>query len=192
MLKDLRDDYERHGRTLRNPALWLIAIYRYGRWAQDIDGPLGRLAGVGYCVIITGAEFLLGSSLHRETEIGAGLHIIHADGIRIAPNAVIGDRVGIMHGVVIGTSPDRAGVPVIGDDAFIGAGAKILGPVTVGARARVAANSLVISDVPPDTTAIGVPARIVRYTGRPVAAVAAERLPSAPPERLSSPPPEEN
>jgi serine O-acetyltransferase len=70
-----------------------------------------------------------------------------------------------MHDVTIGES-DRRGVPVIGDDVFIGAGAKVLGPIRIGHGARVAANSLVIADVPDGATAIGVPARILSYSGR--------------------------
>jgi serine O-acetyltransferase len=117
--------------------------------------------------MLTCSEFVLGSTLHRETQIGDALHIVHADGIRIDPSAIIGHRVGMMQGVTIGTTVDRPGAPIIGDDVFIGAGARVLGPVKVGDRARIAANSVVVSDVPADATAIGVPARILRYTGRP-------------------------
>jgi serine O-acetyltransferase len=166
MFEKIRADYRRH-RSLRNPGFWLMAVYRFGRWSRELPWPAKRLCSAAYGVLLTGSDFVLGTTLHRETTIGDGFHIIHADSIRIDPAAVIGNRVGIMQGVTIGTTPDRAGVPVIGDDVFIGAGARILGPVRVGDRARIAANSLVLNDVPPDTTAIGVPARVLRYTGRP-------------------------
>jgi serine O-acetyltransferase len=173
MWKQLKTDYERHGRTLRQPGFWLLAAYRFGRWGQGLPEPARRLASAAYGLMLTSSDFVLGSTLHRETEIGEGFHIVHADGIRIDPAAVIGKRVGVMQGVTIGTTVDREGAPVIGDDVFIGAGARILGPVKVGDRARIAANSLVINDVPADSTAVGVPAKVLRYTGRSVAAVAA-------------------
>lgn len=166
MLKVLKRTYDRHGRTLRSPGFWLVGTYHFGRWARSLPGPAARVAGGVYGALLTTSEFVLGSTLHRETEIGEDLHVMHADGIRIDPRAVLGKRVGIMQGVTIGTNPDRKGAPVIGDDVFIGAGARILGPVTIGDRARIAANSLVVSNVPPDTTAIGVPAKVLRYTGR--------------------------
>jgi serine O-acetyltransferase len=173
MFDHLKSDFQRHGGTFRSPGFWLIAAYRFGRWAQDLPGPARKLGSAAYAVMLTSSEFVLGSTLHRETEIGEGFHIVHADGIRIDPKAVIGQRVGIMQGVTIGTTVDRVGAPVIGDDVFIGAGARILGPVKVGDRSRIAANSLVINDVPPDSTAVGVPAKVLRYTGRAGAPVSA-------------------
>jgi serine O-acetyltransferase len=164
--EELKIDYERHGRNLRNPSFWLVASYRFGRWADSLPEPARKVASAAYGLMLTSSEFVLGSTLHRETKIGEGLHVVHADGIRIDPAAVLGKRVGLMQGVTIGTTVDREGAPVIGDDVFIGAGARILGPVRIGDRARIAANSLVINDVPADSTAIGVPAKVLRYTGR--------------------------
>lgn len=158
----LRADWTRHGRRWSEPALWALATYRYGRWAED--GCPRRLSGLAsrvYGGLRVVTEIATGVSLPRELEVGEGLHLIHGANIRIHPSAVIGERVGIMHDVTIGTGLDDPGAPVIGDDVFIGAGAKIVGPVRIGAGARIAANSLVVSDVPPGATAIGVPARAV-------------------------------
>lgn len=181
MLDEVRRDVVRHGGSLRHPGVWLLATHRFGRWAHGLPAPARRVGKAVYGAMSTVCELVLGSELDWETEVGEGLHFIHADGVRIAYNAVLGKRVGIMQGVVIGTAPDRPGAPIIGDDVFIGAGAKILGPVRVGARARVAANSVVISDVPPDATAIGVPAKVLRYTGR-ASSSRAETLGDASPE----------
>lgn len=181
MLEELRSVYRRHGRSLRSPSFWLLANYRLGRWAWTLPPPASTLGSWLYGAGLTFSEFVLGSTLNRETEVGPDLTIVHADGVRIAPSVTIGARVCIMQSVTIGTAPDRPGVPVIGDDVFIGAGARVLGPVKVGARARIAANSLVVSDVPPDTTAIGVPAKMLRYTGRcPTAAREEEPSRAAP------------
>ena len=76
-----------------------------------------------------------------------------------------------MHDVTIGTNMDRPGVPRLGNNVFVGAGAKILGGISIGDGARIAANSLVVCDVPAGATAVGVPARVLQYTGRPVPSV---------------------
>ena len=149
-------------------AFWAIANYRFGRWANELPPGLREIGGKAYAAMSLFIEVTSGIILPREAQVGKDFHLVHSGNTKIHPQTVIGDRVGIMHDVTLGMTPDGCGVPTIGDDVFIGAGAKILGAVKIGARSRIAANSLVISDVPPDTTAIGVPARILRYTGRPV------------------------
>lgn len=167
MFDQLRKDYARHGRSLLAPALWTLAVYRFGRWSLGLRcAPLRWCAGKLYGLAFLWIEITTGNNLHREIEIGDDFHLIHSGNVRLHPQSVIGDRVGIMHNVTLGTNMERVGAPRIGHDVFIGSGAVILGGVTVGDGARVAANSLVLSDVPPGTTAIGVPARILRYTGR--------------------------
>jgi serine O-acetyltransferase len=168
LVETLVSDYKRHGGSLRNMAFWAIANYRFGRWADQLPPGLRAVGGKVYGAVSFFIEATSGIILYRETQVGKDFHLVHAGNIKIHPQTVIGDRVGIMHDVTLGTTPDGCGVPTIGDDVFIGAGARILGSVKIGDRARIAANSLVISDVPPDTTAIGVPAKILRYTGRPV------------------------
>lgn len=168
MFETLRADYRRHDASLRNTALWAIATYRFGRWSLGLRSRfLRKLTGAVYGLMTFVVELASGIRLHREASIGAEFHLVHSGNVKIHPQSVIGDRVGIMHDVTLGTSNDRAGAPTLGNDVFVGAGAKILGPVRVGDGARIAANSLVISDVPPGVTAIGVPARAIRYTGRP-------------------------
>ena len=106
-------------------------------------------------------QFLLlitsGLEIPCEAKIGKDFHIIHSGNILIHPDTVIGDRCGILPGVIIGTNM-KPGVPTIGNDVFIGHGAKILGKISIGDGVTIAANSLVIKDVPPNTIAIGVPA----------------------------------
>lgn len=166
LIEELRADYSRHGATLKNPAVWALAVYRFGVWSQEMQGPAGTLASKLYGTMYLGIQLATGMQLNREARIGKDLNLVHWGNTRIHPATVIGDRCGIMHDVTIGTNMERQGVPVIGDDVFIGAGAKILGPVRIGSKARIAANSLVLQDVPDGATAVGVPARILRYTGR--------------------------
>jgi serine O-acetyltransferase len=162
MFEQLRGDYVRHGRSLRNRAVWALAVYRFGRWSlARRTAPARWLSGKLYGVAAVLSEILTGVTLDRTVRVGEGLHILHAATIFIHPDVVIGERCGVMHNVTIGTNMGSE-VPVIGDDVFIGCGASILGKVRVGDRARIAANSLVINDVPADSFVAGVPARAFR------------------------------
>ena len=98
-----------------------------------------------------------GCIIGRQAEFGAGFVLIHSNGV-VINSAVKGGRdVKVEHQVTIGA--DRGVSPILGDDVFIGAGAKILGAIRVGSRVRVGANAVVVKDVPDDMTAVGVPAR---------------------------------
>jgi serine O-acetyltransferase len=163
---DIRADYSLHNRSLLDPGFWVMASYHLGCWAAQRKGAVGAAASIAYKVSRTVQEFTTGTIVSRGTLIGEGARLIHATGIRIAPDAVIGKNVAILHNVTIGTNHTRPGFATIGDNVFIGANATILGPVHIGNGAHVAANSLVLQDVPDNCTAIGVPARIMKYTTR--------------------------
>ena len=165
LIEAIRGDYARHERSLFSPGFWALAVYRVGRFSDELGGPLHAIGTSIYDVLQTGTELLLGSAVHRDAKLGDRVHLIHGR-VRIGPGVVVGDRVGIMQDVAIGAADDRPGEPTIGNDVFIGAAAKIVGPVSIGDGAIIAANSLVTSDVPAGATAIGVPAKILRYTGR--------------------------
>lgn len=98
--------------------------------------------------------------------IGHGVRLYHNGlGVVIHKASVIGNNVSIYQNVTIGGNgkdPAHNGAPVIQDDVFIGAGAVILGPVTVGRGAKIGANAVVINDIPPGATAVGVPATIIK------------------------------
>lgn len=167
MFESVRADYRKHGSSLLNPAFWAMAVYRFGRWSLERTTRPGRwITSKIYGLLFLGVELATGITLNREATVGEGFHLVHSGNIKVHPGVVIGDRVGLMHDVTLGTNMERGGVPRLGNDVFIGAGAKILGAITIGDGARVAANSLVLNDVPPGATAIGVPARVMRYTGR--------------------------
>ena len=157
----LRADVRRHGGWKHGGSL-ALAVYRYGRWSLSLSSPLARwLTSKTYGAAKLVVKQAVGVELDRCTELGDAPHFIHTGMIMIHPEAKIGDRVGIMHGVTIGTNMG-AGVPTIGSDVFIGCHASVLGAVTIGDGARIGANSLVTSDVPPGAFAVGVPARIIR------------------------------
>lgn len=160
MFDRIRQDYQTY-RSARHRGFWALVFYRYGRWVAAMrPGPIRWALNGVYSTLSIIAPVITGVSLDRSTEIGSALHIIHPGMVLIHPRARIGHRVGVMHGITIGTSPTHPGMPTIGDDVFIGCGAVILGPVTIGDGARIAPNSLVITDVAPGATAIGVPAKV--------------------------------
>jgi serine O-acetyltransferase len=115
-------------------------------------------------------RFCFHSSIPYQVEIGRGVSFGHRQGIMMGRRVKIGARCKIRHQVTI--AGGTGGGATIGDDVQIGAGAKIIGPVRIGHRARIGANAVVVKDVPDDATVVGIPARVVRIAGRRVAATA--------------------
>ena len=105
-----------------------------------------------------------GIEIHPGAKIGRRLVIDHGMGIVIGETAEIGDDCLIYHGVTLGGTGKDSGKrhPTIGNNVLIGTGAKVLGPFKVGDNSRIAANSVVLSETPPDSTAVGIPARVVK------------------------------
>jgi serine O-acetyltransferase len=163
LTETLRSDFERYDRSWRDLGLWVTGAYHFGVWAKDRPTAVGRwMASKVYGLSSLLFEVGMGCAIDRHTDIGDGLHLVHPGGVRIHADAVIGERCGIMNDVSIGTAKDGSGgAPRIGNDVFIGAGARIVGAVTVGDGARVAANTLVVTDVPAGATVIGVPGKVL-------------------------------
>lgn len=111
-----------------------------------------------------------GIEIHPGAKIGRRLVIDHGMGIVIGETAEIGDDCLIYHGVTLGGTGKDSGKrhPTIGNNVLIGTGAKVLGPFKVGDNSRIAANSVVLSEIPPNSTAVGVPARVVRIGDRKI------------------------
>ena len=132
-------------------------LYGHGRffWARTVS-QWGR----GF----TGIE------IHPGATIGDGLFIDHGAGVVIGETAEIGNNVTLYHGVTLGGTGKDKGKrhPTIGDNVLISTGCKVLGPVTIGANSRIGANSVVLSCVPANATAVGIPASIVRINGSKV------------------------
>ena len=111
-----------------------------------------------------------GIEIHPGATIGRRLVIDHGMGIVIGETAEIGDDCLIYHGVTLGGTGKDVGKrhPTIGNNVLIGTGAKVLGPIKVGENCRIAANSVVLKEIPEDSTAVGIPARVVRIAGQKV------------------------
>ena len=112
-----------------------------------------------------------GIEIHPGATIGDGLFIDHGAGVVIGETAEIGNNVTLYHGVTLGGTGKDEGKrhPTIGDNVLIGTGCKVLGPITIGANSRIGANSVVLSCIPANATAIGIPACVVRVNGSKVA-----------------------
>lgn len=109
-----------------------------------------------------------GIEIHPGAKIGKGFFIDHGTGVIIGETAVIGDNVTLYQGVTLGGTGKEHGKrhPTIGDNVMISAGAKVLGSFTIGANSKVGAGSVVLSEVPPDSTVVGVPGRVVKRNNR--------------------------
>jgi len=109
-----------------------------------------------------------GIEIHPAAEIGSDFFIDHGSGVVIGETAEIGARVTLYQGVTLGGTGFARGKrhPTVGDDVTIGSGAKLLGPVNIGHGAKVGANTVVIEDVPPNSTVVGNPGHTVRVEGR--------------------------
>src|ERR1700761_4581328 len=116
------------------------------------------------------ARSVTGIEIHPAARIGQGLFIDHGTGVVVGETAEIGDNVTLYQGVTLGGTGFATGKrhPTVQDNVTIGSGAKLLGPITVGHGAKIGANSVVITDVPPNSTVVGNPGHPVRVDGRRV------------------------
>ena len=146
------------------PGLKAVRMYRRANWfyrhgrkfiARQISQRAVRKTGI---------------EIHPAATIGKRLFIDHGTGVVICETAIIGDDVTIYQGVTLGGTGHHTGKrhPTIGNGVLIGAGAKVLGPFKVGDNARIAAGAVVLNEIPPDSTAVGVPARVVRQGGEKI------------------------
>ena len=110
------------------------------------------------------SRFFTGIEIHPSAVIGKGLLIDHGMGVVIGETAQIGNNCTIFHGVTLGGRGNVIGKrhPTLGDNVFVGAGAKILGNIKIGNNVKIGANAVVLTDVPDNATAVGVPAQVVR------------------------------
>lgn len=143
--------------------VWAIIVYRFGRWVHCSSRiPVLRqffkiLAFLEFKTI----EITTGISIPFSADIGEGFYIGHFGGIILNGEVKIGKNCSIGAGVVVGTKGlGDGGVPIIGDNVYIGVGAKILGGIKIGDNARIGANAVVLTDIPDNATAVGIPAKV--------------------------------
>lgn len=133
-------------------------------WAHRVSHALwNRGAHLPARIVSSVSRSFTGVDIHPAARIGRRVFIDHATGVVIGATTTVGEDVVIFHGVTLGGVSMTPGKrhPTVGDHVMIGAGAKILGPITIGEGAKVGANAVVVKDVPSDHVAIGIPARLI-------------------------------
>lgn len=145
---------------LAYPGLHAVIVYRLSNvlWRRGITTPARVLSHLG--------RFLTGIEIHPGATIGRRFFIDHGMGVVIGETAIVGDDVTLYQGVTLGGTGKERGKrhPTLGNDIIVGVGAKVLGAIEIGDGARIGGGSVVLKDVPPHTTAVGVPARAVAWT----------------------------
>lgn len=159
-----RSDWETHGRDWTLPGFRAVAIHRFGVWRMTIEPKILRAPfSVLYRMMYRHVRNVYGIDLPYTVTLGERVVIEHSNGIIVHGRAEIGDECTLRQGVTLGMrymdKPYEA--PRLGKRVNVGAGAKILGAVTIGDDAQIGANAVVLCDVPAYATAVGVPARII-------------------------------
>ena len=162
MFRNIRADLAAHQGDWGAQGFWALLVYRFGRWRYTVrPAILRKLLSVIYHVLYKLIQIITGIELPCEVPIGRNFVIEHSGGIVISGFACFGDDCRIRNGVVVGLSRvDEPCAPQIGNDVDIGTGAKVLGNIRIGNGVRIGANAVVITDVPDDCLAVGVPAAI--------------------------------
>jgi serine O-acetyltransferase len=168
MFENLREDWHTYEHDLARQGLWVMAVYRFGRWRYKFRTPVLRVPlSLAYKILKLASQILTGIDLPCEVSVGHRLLIEHFGGIIISGDTCLGDDVVIRNGVTIGLRRTGVrGAPVIGNRVDIGAGAKVLGAIHIGDDVAIGANAVVLGDVPDGCIAVGIPAIIRPRRGK--------------------------
>jgi serine O-acetyltransferase len=163
--QQIKEDWEAHGRDWTKPGFRAVAIARFGVWRMTIQPKLLRAPfSILYRMLYRKVRNVYGIDLPYTVKLGRRVIIEHQGAIVIHGHCCIGDDSIIRQGVTLGNRylerPFEA--PKLGDRVNVGAGAKILGNVTIGDDVNIGANAVVLSDIPPGQTAVGIPAKIIK------------------------------
>jgi serine O-acetyltransferase len=178
IFENIRGDFNAHGRSLGAQGFWVLLVYRFGRWRYGVKPAiLRKLCSLIYHINFKFVQILTGIELPCEVSIGHNFVIDHFGGIIVSGYAKFGDDCRIRNGVVVGLRRvEEKAAPVIGNNVDIGAGAKLLGPITIGDNCVIGANAVVLTDVPANSIAAGVPATIrPRRSRSPLSVVGGDR-----------------
>ena len=153
---------------LRSPGVQAVIVFRFGQWLDSQPSPLRLLLQPVYFFFNGLVQIMWGIELPRSATIGPGFYIGHFGGITIAPDVVIGRNCNISQDLTIGLSGqgEKAGVPTIGDNVYIGPGARVFGKISIGSNVKIGANAVVYKDIPDNAIVVLDPGfKIVSYKG---------------------------
>lgn len=169
MFDHIRADLKSHRGDWGAQGFWALAVYRFGRWRYGLRSPLLRKpCSLLYKLLYKVIQVITGIELPCEVPIGRNFIIEHSGSIIVSGFARFGDDCRIRTGVVIGLSRvDNPCAPSFGNNVDIGAGAKILGPINIGNNVSIGANAVVLTDVPDNSIAVGIPAVIKPKSVKP-------------------------
>lgn len=164
----IMDDLESYKGKWSRQGFWAMVVYRFGRWRYTFKSSLIRKPlSFLYKILFKSVQILTGIELPCEVKLGKNFRIDHFGGIIVSGFASLGDNCVIRNGVTIGLRHIHQPLaPRIGNNVDIGAGAKILGDISIGNNVLIGANAVVIKDVPSNSVAVGVPARIIKRRNR--------------------------
>lgn len=163
MTDNIRADFLAHGSKWGAQGFWVMLVYRYGRWRYSVRPALLRkVFSFIYKVLYKFIQMVTGVELPCEVDVGKNFTIDHFGGIIVSGHARFGDNCRIRTGVVVGLARvEDPCAPTIGNNVDIGAGAKLLGRIVIGDNVSIGANAVVTCDVPSNSIAVGVPARVM-------------------------------
>ena len=162
MFANLKEDFKTYEGDWSRQGFWVMVIYRFGCWRYTIKSGLFRKPfSLLYKILYKFIQVITGIELPCEVTVGKNFRVDHFGGIIISGFASFGDNCVIRDGVTVGLRRvDDPVAPQIGNSVDIGTGAKVLGGITIGDNVVIGANAVVLEDVPSNSIAVGVPARI--------------------------------
>ncbi|MGE0759212.1 MAG: serine O-acetyltransferase [Pirellulaceae bacterium] len=166
----VREDWQANGRDWTLPGFRALAVQRFGVWQSNLAfKPARVMLGWLYTFLYRYVRNHYGIELRRSTRIGRRFIIAHQGGIVIHPRAVIGDDCLVRQNTTIGavSANSVALAPQLGNRVELGCGAAVLGPVRIGDDTRIGANVVVMTDIPPGSTVVAAPPRVIRMPQRP-------------------------
>ncbi len=167
LFSNIREDFQTHGRLWGSQGFWVMLVYRFGRWRYGIRPALVRKPfSLLYHFLYKLVQVLTGVELPCECVVGRRFRIDHFGGIIISGYASFGDDCVVRNGVTVGLKRvEHPVAPRFGNHVDIGAGAKVLGDITIGDHVHIGANAVVLHDVPSHCTVLGIPAKVVVKSG---------------------------